>query len=690
MRIKENLLKLKNILLIVGVILIGIGGILTFNFNYVQSPANEFDVELYAIKHPIHDILPVRIDATLYIPKLENDLYSFLPTGRPAVVLVHGYTADKLFFKGLAQEFSRRGFVCLAITSRGHGDSGGLAGLTWENETLTAVDYLEMLADSNFGIDKNRIGLVGHSMGAFSVTLAASMDNRINATVAIGGPMVNITRGFGFASVLSLFNITGGIANLFNLITIQYLMPGLTGMLQYPYPMSLSLQDAVIQDKVNGTNPKNYLNIIGTIDEVFSVYSAQEVLWYMGLKDPPYNVSHYVQVLRNTIYGDFNNGTARKLVTLPETDHITEHSSPACAYEAINWMQKSMKLEHPIYGSMDYLIWQYIFRDSIPETLRSYAPFLVGIGALIAFIPISIYLGNWLKSKYTKAKVAREIENKKMWLMFLIYGVSFCLISLITVPVIQALNIIPWTDYLGFNIIHMLLFVQAVLFLPILIVLIIFQKWKYNESLEDFGLHPKAFPKSALYGFLLFLFIFLMGNLASSLSLYDILPSRPDSFFEILLYMSVVFIVSEVLFRGLIQTKLSRYDNVELKYVSKILPSWKEFLLSSLIAGLIQGIGVGIIGTMFIDSLSLVPGLLTTDFLSILMTGNMPFNVSIPNIPLPLMIVGGSVLFFFLLSLAMSWLYRKSRNVYALIIFGAFLITWISTIITPAIAGCII
>ncbi|MFX0134960.1 MAG: alpha/beta hydrolase family protein [Candidatus Hodarchaeota archaeon] len=694
MKIKENLLKLKNILLLIGIVFITIGGILTLNFNYDKSPAHEFDIPLYAIDHPIYDFLPVRIDSTFYLPKNEYNWYLWTKNRMPAIVFVHGYSADKTFFRGLAHEFVRRGFFCISITARGHGASGGVVGLTWENETLTAVDYLEWLAkffEGNF-IDMDRIGLIGHSMGAFSVTLAASADPRINATVAIGGPLVNITRGFGFAGILSLWGPENNtdlvhLMNYFDLRTITCLMPGLNYYMQYPVWMKWALENAVIEGKVNKTNPSNYLNIIGSVDEAFSVYSAQEVLWHMGLKGNPYNITHYVKVLRNHLYGEFN-GTARKLTVLPTTDHLIEHFHPACIYETLNWMEKSMNLTHPIYGATEYWIYQILFRDAFAEQLRSSSPIFMSVGLIIAFIPVSVYLGNWLKSKFTNAMQAKELEKKKMWLMFLIYGIAFSLISLITMPVIQALNIVPWTDYLGFNMLHMLLFVQAILFLPVLIALIIYERWKFKESWEDFGIHPKAFLKSALYGILLALFIFLIVNLGTTPTLYNALPTRPCNFMEIFLYMLVVFTVSEILFRGLIQTKLSRYENVKLKYVSKYLPAWKEFLLSSLVTAIIQGIGVGIVASMFINSLSLIP--LETSTLNLILIGNMPSNLTIPNVPLPLLIISGCIGLFFLLSLVMNWLYRKSRNVMGLIIFSAFIISWISVVITPAISGSII
>ncbi|MFX1450157.1 MAG: type II CAAX prenyl endopeptidase Rce1 family protein, partial [Promethearchaeota archaeon] len=411
----------------------------------------------------------------------------------------------------------------------------------------------------------------------------------------------------------------------------------------------------------NGSNPKNYLNIIGTIDEAFTVFSAQEVLWEMGLKDPPYNISTYWHVLRNHLYGEFN-GTARKLVTIPMTEHIFEPNHPITIYESINWMEKSMKLEHPIYGSIEYLMYQVLFRDSFGEIMRASAPWINLLGVAIIFLPLSIYLGNWLKSKYTEAKIAKEMENKKMWKMFLIYGVAFFLVSLITVPIIEAFKIVPWTDYLGSNMIHMFLVVQSLLFLPVLIALIIYERKEFNESWEDFGIDPRAFPKSAIFGILMALIIFLIINVVIAPTYFNTLIQRPESFLEIFISMLCMVSVTEILFRGLIQTKLSRYSNVKLKFVSKYIPAWKEFLLSSLITALIQGLGLGMMFSTFLFKTSLLKTSFSWD------------------------VLGLSFGLCFALSLLNNWLYRKQRNVLGIIIFNAFFISWVSTLL-PAISA---
>ncbi|MFX0134959.1 MAG: alpha/beta hydrolase family protein [Candidatus Hodarchaeota archaeon] len=665
----KKLKELKNILLIAGTILICISGAFALKFNVIENSTFESEWDLYTIEHPIYDILPVRIEATLYIPKFEYNWYLWKQEKMPVIIMAHGFTADKQFFKGLALEFARRGFASVSITARGHHGSNGVLGLTWENEIMTAIDYIEMLANQTGRklFDMDRIGLIGHSMGAYSVTLAAKFDERINATIAIAGPTANMTQG----TVLDIL-VGGEVYGGFR--SIPFTMPGLVPYLQYPigYSWESYSGNAVVVGNVtkdgvlygcNGTNPKNYLNIIGTIDEAFTVFSAQEVLWEMGLKDPPYNISTYWHVLRNHLYGDFN-GSARKLVTIPMMNHIFEPNHPITIYESINWMEKSMKLEHPIHGSIEYWMYQVLFRDSFGEMIRASTTWINLLGVAIIFLPFSIYLGNWLKSKHTEVKIAKEIENKKMWQMFLIYGVAFILISLITVPVVEAFKIVPWTDYLGSNIIHMFLVIQAILFLPVLIALIIYERRKFDESWEDFGIHPRAFLKSAIFGILMAMFAYIIINVIGTPNYFNTLIERPESFLEIFICMLIVITMFEILFRGLIQTKLSRYSNVKLRFVSRFLPAWKEFLLSTLVTGLIQGLGLGIMFSIFLMNASLL--------------GTFPMDM-----------IGICVGICSSLSLLNNWLYRKQRNVLGIIIFNAFILSWVSTLL-PAISGSII
>lgn len=101
--------------------------------------------------------------------------YLYIPSGvtadapAPGILAVHGYINSREVQSGFAIEFARRGYVVLAMDQAGHGYSdapafangnGGPAGLAY----LRSLDI----------VDKDNIGLEGHSMGGWTVLAAAT------------------------------------------------------------------------------------------------------------------------------------------------------------------------------------------------------------------------------------------------------------------------------------------------------------------------------------------------------------------------------------------------------------------------------------------------------------------------------------------------------------------------------------
>jgi pimeloyl-ACP methyl ester carboxylesterase len=101
--------------------------------------------------------------------------YLYIPDGvtaetpAPGILAVHGYINSKEVQSGFAIEFARRGYVVLAMDQAGHGYSdapafangfGGPAGLAY----LRTLDI----------VDKDNIGLEGHSMGGWTILAAAT------------------------------------------------------------------------------------------------------------------------------------------------------------------------------------------------------------------------------------------------------------------------------------------------------------------------------------------------------------------------------------------------------------------------------------------------------------------------------------------------------------------------------------
>lgn len=90
-------------------------------------------------------------------------------TPAPGVLAVHGYINTRETQSAFAIEFARRGYVVLALDQRGHGYSGGAA----VTKGFGGPEGLAYLRSLPF-VDRDQIGLEGHSMGGWTVLAAAT------------------------------------------------------------------------------------------------------------------------------------------------------------------------------------------------------------------------------------------------------------------------------------------------------------------------------------------------------------------------------------------------------------------------------------------------------------------------------------------------------------------------------------
>jgi len=108
----------------------------------------------------------------------------------PAVVLLHGFGSDRTSQVARTASLVRQGYVVLAPSARGFGDSGGtvsLADRDREGQDLSAlIDELaardEVLQDAP---GDPRVALVGASYGGGLALLGGALDERVDAVVAI-------------------------------------------------------------------------------------------------------------------------------------------------------------------------------------------------------------------------------------------------------------------------------------------------------------------------------------------------------------------------------------------------------------------------------------------------------------------------------------------------------------------------
>jgi ABC-2 type transport system ATP-binding protein len=125
------------------------------------------------------DGVPVTLDATIYLPER---------TPAPAVLLAHGYGSSEAGVAGQARQLAGRGYVVLAWSARGFGDSGGLVHLdSPDYEVKDAQLMLDQLARRKEvrqdATGDPRVGVVGASYGGALALMLAGTDHRVDAVV---------------------------------------------------------------------------------------------------------------------------------------------------------------------------------------------------------------------------------------------------------------------------------------------------------------------------------------------------------------------------------------------------------------------------------------------------------------------------------------------------------------------------
>ena len=221
----------------------------------------------------------------------------------PGVLAIHGYINSRETQSGFAIELARRGFVVLAIDQSGHGYSdppafanafGSVAGLRY----LRSLDF----------VDKNRIGLEGHSMGGWASRAATQlMPEQYNSIVMLGASTTPLAFG----------NFSGNATDPKNIAII------------------FSLYDEFSEFMWQGSKPQD-------------LASAPKLMELFGVNAP-------VEIGKN--YGDVTNGTARKFYQ-PITTHPGDHISPEAVLDAVEWLQLTLQQSSAIAPEDHIFLWK--------------------------------------------------------------------------------------------------------------------------------------------------------------------------------------------------------------------------------------------------------------------------------------------------------------------------------------------
>jgi pimeloyl-ACP methyl ester carboxylesterase len=277
--------------LLVSLLMIGLGGLLAWSVQTDGGQIKIKDIRFVGTNGTV-------MSALLYVPKNAT-----AKTPAPGVLAVHGYINTRETQDGFAIEFARRGYVVLAMDQTGHGYSdppafangfGGPDGLRF----LRSLDI----------VDKNNIGLEGHSMGGWTVGVAAQLaPNDYKAMVMAG-------------SSTGTSGVTTGTA----------------------------------------TFPRNLAVVFSKFDE-FS-----QLMWLTPLasdvaKTPKmkllFNTTEDVKI--GQVYGNIADGTARVLYQ-PAVSHPGDHISNEAIGYALDWFGQTLQGGTPRPSSDQVWLWKEI------------------------------------------------------------------------------------------------------------------------------------------------------------------------------------------------------------------------------------------------------------------------------------------------------------------------------------------
>jgi pimeloyl-ACP methyl ester carboxylesterase len=303
-------------LAIIGVVLIVAGGLLA-HFTQTAGGIRIEDIRFKGAKGNT-------MSALLYIPPNATPQ---LPA--PGILAVHGYINSRETQDGFAIEFARRGYVVLALDQTGHGysDPPAFAGGFGGPDGLAHLRSLDI-------VDKNNIGLEGHSMGGWTVLAAATaMPNDYKSMVLEGS-----STGKPFAA--------DGTPS---------------------WPKNTALVFAQYEE---------FSDLMWGVNHARDVTQSPKLWAMFGTKGP---------VEPGKVYGDIAQGSARVLYT-PAITHPAEHISHEAIGYSLDWFAKTLQGGTP--RPADDQIW---FRKEIGTLVALLGFVALLIGAFDALLEAKMF-----------------------------------------------------------------------------------------------------------------------------------------------------------------------------------------------------------------------------------------------------------------------------------------------------------
>lgn len=213
--------------------------------RYSEQYAQDFEIQLIDMNAPDrHSYQMYQIIHQSVLNENEGSV--------PVVIVIHGLASSKEKMLEIGINFALNGFVVYIPDMRGHGShSGGVSyGISDVQDIISLITWVQESSMQSI-INKTSIGLFGHSLGAMVSLLVAAQDARISSTVVYASP----------ANLSYVFNVE-------NRVIVE--LVGTPVDLEDP----IIMQQRLVLNQINMTNPRNVLLGHGQEDEVVSYEQA--------------------------------------------------------------------------------------------------------------------------------------------------------------------------------------------------------------------------------------------------------------------------------------------------------------------------------------------------------------------------------------------------------------------------------
>ena len=427
---------------------------------------------------------PVTISGLLVTPK------QHAPGNHPAVVFAHGITGSKEWYIQMCRPFAEEGVPVLMIDSRGHGGSTGSCTFcdAEPRDFWAAADYLKKNVP---GVDPNHIVAMGHSLGGISATRAGALqpDGRFSAVIAI----------YCWSSWRESVEYLTGSIDAFVGRSWRFVSFSRNGV-------DINAPD--VDDRysvlkiVNNGRPPNYMLALGRADELAPVETAERI---MDKSTAGQRAGDKLKA--GVTYGDFANGTARKLV-LTDDDHVTEMVGGVITLEAINWVKQDAGLPVVQDDRMPFL-WMRII--GLIGLMISMSLLVMGVLSLVRRHLFKVDDDDPL---YVTAPWG-ELRSQGFREVFL-YGGAVLAASYLAMPLAKALGINPFIPYVGVNELSIFFLSRSIMLLPVLLALLVVVAMRRGLSVfmsEELPKAPARYGKNVLYALIPLAVVLVAGGL---------------------------------------------------------------------------------------------------------------------------------------------------------------------------------